>query len=126
MGWEPNLGHVSAERPKKTHSLTNKTCSSEMDIFTCIAPRRTTARWLFNGKQGRGVGRITNRSIQNFSANVCILGVELMPRSWARTQINKPENIPMYFQSISNNTLHFNDAYSDTQKGFLFFQMLPN
>lgn len=69
-----------------------------MDIFTRIAPRRTTARWLFNGKQGRGVGRITNLKNQNFSANVRIQGVELTPRSWASTQINKPENIPMYFQ----------------------------
>lgn len=81
MEWEPNLSHVSAERPKKTHSLTNKTCSSEMDIFTRIAPRRTTARWLFNGKQGKGVGRITNLKKSN------VLCKRSHPGCWVNTTV---------------------------------------
>lgn len=48
---EPNLCWVRAEEPKKTLDLQNKTLSMEMDIFTCMAPWRTTAEWLFNGKQ---------------------------------------------------------------------------
>ncbi len=52
IGEEPNLSWVRAEEPKKTLNLQNKTLSMEMDIFTCMAPRRTTAEWLFNGKQG--------------------------------------------------------------------------
>lgn len=48
---EPNLRWVRAEEPKKTLDLQNKTLSMEMDIFTCMAPWRTTAEWLFNGKQ---------------------------------------------------------------------------
>lgn len=52
IGEEPNLSWERAEEPKKTVDLQNKTLSMEMDIFTCKAPRRTTAEWLFNGKQG--------------------------------------------------------------------------
>lgn len=55
IGEEPNLSWVRAEEPKKTLVLQNKTLSMEMDIFTCMAPRRTTAEWLFNGKQGHCV-----------------------------------------------------------------------
>lgn len=43
IGEEPNLSRVGAKEPKKTLDLQNKTLSMEMDIFTCMAPRRTAA-----------------------------------------------------------------------------------
>lgn len=41
------LEQVLAEEPKKTHSLANKTLSTEMDIFTRTAPRRNAASMAF-------------------------------------------------------------------------------
>lgn len=61
---EPNLSWVRTEEPKKTLDVQNKTLSMEMDIFT---PSRTTAEWLFNGKQGnaaRPARKISMRNIQ--------------------------------------------------------------
>lgn len=124
--WEPKpRSRLSREAQENTLAHKQNLFKWNGYIYSHCS-QKNHSRWLFNGKQGRGVGRITNLKNQNFSANVRIQGVELTPRSWARTQINKPENIPMYFQSISNNTLYFNDAYSGSQKDFLFFQSFPS
>lgn len=84
IGEEPNLSWVRAEEPKKTLDLQNKTLSMEMDIFTCMAPRRTTAEWLFNGKQGDCVrpARESSWETSNMrtSKDSRIRGAELTPK----------------------------------------------